>query len=74
MNFIFSYLRDRYVVLLADTKRRDIYYETAFVINLKFSQKCSESFQNIPKILFKIYFKFPVNFSQDSSKIPLKFF
>ncbi len=37
MSFIFSYLRGHWVALLADTKRHDSYYETAFVYTLTFS-------------------------------------
>ncbi len=41
------------------------------IINAEFSQKISK---NIPKILFKIYFKSPVNFIQNLSKILKIFF
>ncbi len=44
------------------------------IINAKFSQKYSKFFPNIPKILFEIYFKFPINLIQDLSKIILIFF
>ncbi len=39
------------------------------IINPKFSQKVSKFFPNIPKILFKIYFKFLINFILDLYKI-----
>ncbi len=39
------------------------------IIIAKFSQKFSKFFPNIPKILFKIYFKFHTNFIQNLSKI-----
>ncbi len=39
------------------------------IINPKFSK----FFPNIPKILFKIYFKFPISFIQNLSKIPSNF-
>ncbi len=42
-------------------------------INPKFSQKFSIFIPNVPKIFLKIYFKFPINFIQDLSKISSKF-